>query len=130
MSGGGFDRIKPPEQRIMQRRAGERLDEATADPAGRAALFSSGTSQAGRSPEGGGSLGVAVHCSRCDTTTSLDAATAVRSALPLFLVLPWRDHPIFALCPACDHRAWLRLTAPVGERSARTSEPGPEGSGG
>lgn len=114
MSGGGFDRIKPPEQRMVQRRAGERLDDVTADPDGRAALFSAGGGPTGRSPEGGGALGLAVHCSRCDATTSLDAATAVRSALPLFLVLPWRDHPIFALCAACGHRAWLRLTAPEG----------------
>jgi hypothetical protein len=50
----------------------------------------------------------AVHCSRCDATSPLDLAGAARAAFPLFLVAPWRDHPVFAVCPACRHRAWLR----------------------
>lgn len=121
MSGGGtdgFDRIKPPDERIMQRRSGPRLDDLGTDPDGRAALFSAGAGPSSRSRHSGAakSTGIAVHCSRCDETTPVDAATALRSAVPLFLVLPWRDHPVFALCPACQHRAWLRPSPPSSER--------------
>jgi hypothetical protein len=172
----GFDRIKPPERRLIERAAGPRLDSEDADAEGRAALFTAGPARdrerareraaheragreaagreavgrggagrdgagrdgggreaAGRErrgterpaadPQGGerraapgagadrgsGAGGLAVHCSRCDATSPLDAGTAVRSALPLFLVVPWRDHPVFAICPACRHRAWLRI---------------------
>jgi hypothetical protein len=111
-----FDRIKPPEQRVRERADGARLDAAGADPDGRAALFTSGVArdvERGRRRDAEATPGhrAAVHCSRCDATTPLDPATAVRAALPLFLVVPWRDHPLFAICPACRHRAWLKLGA-------------------
>lgn len=94
---GGFERIPRPEQRLLRR--GE------PDPSGRGALFTGGASRAPRQPP----PALAVHCARCGATSPLDAATAVRSALPLFLVAPWRDHPVFAVCPAGRHRAWLRV---------------------
>jgi hypothetical protein len=115
----GFDRIKPPDRRIMERPAGPRLDSEDADADGRAALFTAGPARdreraakerAGRdAARGGAAEGLAVHCSGCDATTPLDAGTALRAALPLFLVVPWRDHPIFAVCPSCDRRTWLRV---------------------
>lgn len=101
----GFDRIRPPEDRLLSRPEG-RLQPGEADPDGRAALFSS-TSRPASTPGG-----VAVHCSRCGETSPVDAVTALRSALPLFLVAPWKDHPIFAICPAGRHRAWLRPVGP------------------
>lgn len=119
-----FDRIKPPDQRLLERSDGPRLDEASTDPDGRAALFSGAAGSTGghRASRGAREAGtqrgqmrretdaaLAAHCSRCDATSPLDAGTAVRSALPLFVVLPWRDHPVFALCPACGHRSWLRI---------------------
>jgi hypothetical protein len=111
----GFDRIKPPEQRLLERGLGPRLEPGGAPEAGRegrAALFT-----AGGAPERTPVLaGVALHCSGCDATTPLDAGVALRAALPLFLVAPWRDHPLFALCPACRRRAWLR-PVPSGEES-------------
>jgi hypothetical protein len=129
--GEGFDRIKPPDRRIMERAAGPRLDSEDADAEGRAALFTAGLQRdrdrAARERAGGAGResarrrghergagqaaagGLAVHCSRCDVTSPLDAGAALRSALPLFLVAPWRDHPLFAVCPACGHRSWLKL---------------------
>lgn len=98
-----FDRIKAPEQRLRARPEGTRLDSAEADADGRAALYSqTRPAVAERSSR------PSVHCSRCEQTSLLDAATALRSALPLVLVAPWRDHPVFAVCPACRRRSWLR----------------------
>lgn len=97
-----FDRIKPPEERLLSRRAG-----ADADPDGRAALF---TGAPGRPATGGALEGLAVRCSRCGAVSPLDARTALRAVLPLALVAPWRDHPVFAVCPSGRHRAWLKLT--------------------
>jgi hypothetical protein len=112
---GSFDRIKPPEQRLLERRDGARLDEEP-DPVGRAALFTASRagdpSESDRAGSRGGLLGgLAVHCSRCDATTPLDPAVALRAALPLFLVAPWRDHPVFAVCPGCGARSWLAVCA-------------------
>lgn len=99
----GFDRIKVPDP------GGRRLAQADGetDPEGRAALFTPPDAAVGAAPATSGG-GVTVVCSRCGETTALDAATAVRSALPLFLVAPWRSHPLFAVCPACGRRSWLR----------------------
>jgi hypothetical protein len=126
----GFDRIKPPERRLLERSDGPRLDDDEADPNGRAALFSAGAGSSGgardvrgaregsasrthatRSSQPPSDGVLSVHCSRCDATSALDAGSALRAALPLFVVLPWRDHPVFALCPSCRHRAWLRVGA-------------------
>jgi hypothetical protein len=85
-----FDRIKPPP---------DRLAEPDADPEGRAALFSA---------TGPSATAAALRCSRCGRVSPLDLATAVRSVLPLALVAPWREFPLFAVCPAGRHRAWLR----------------------
>ncbi len=135
--GAGFDRIKPPERRLLERLSGPRLDDAEADAEGRAALFTAGTGQAedrarqrargeaaGRAEAAaraaatepaestsGGVLGLVVHCRRCDATSPIDVQSAVRAVLPLALVAPWRRHPVFAVCPACRHRAWLRVTS-------------------
>ena len=57
---------------------------------------------------GGGSGLLRVTCDRCGETSSVDAGTALRSAIPLVLVAPWRSHPLFATCPACRRRSWLR----------------------
>jgi hypothetical protein len=98
----GFDRIKPPDRRLLERPDSGGLDDA--DPAGRAALFSSAPGEA----PAGGTLGLAVRCSRCGSVSSLDTRTALRAAFPLFLVAPWRRHPVFAVCPACRRRWWSR----------------------
>lgn len=90
-----FDRIKPPDRRLLEREQ--------PDPAGRGALFSA------TSPPRPTASGLVLHCSRCERTSPLDASTALRSAIPLFLVAPWRRHPFFAVCPAGGHRAWLRV---------------------
>lgn len=94
-----LDRIKAPPRRVRERPQGDRLDAPDADQQGRAALF---THTQRRGPP------ITVHCSRCEATSPVDAGTALRSALPLVLVAPWRDHPVFAVCPACRRRSWLR----------------------
>lgn len=101
--GSDFDRIKPPRRRLPARRGGPGAEPA--DAWGRAAVFT-GAPDAG-APEAG-APGLTLHCSRCDASTSVDAPAALRVAFPLFLLLPWRRHPLFGLCPACRHRAWLR----------------------
>jgi hypothetical protein len=103
-----FDRIRPPGARLWAP-----ADEAAApDPAGRAALFSPPTG----ARSGGEAAALELHCSRCGTATPLALSTLLRAALPLFLVVPWRRHPLFAVCPACRRRAWLQVTAAGGAR--------------
>ena len=94
-----FDRIKTPQERLLQR-------DADPDPTGRGALFSA------YGPGQPITDGLALHCSSCDASTPLDPQTAARAALSLFLLAPWRrDHPVFALCPACGRRAWVAVRA-------------------
>lgn len=88
-----FDRIKHPHEVQRAKR-----------PDGREALFSPPPVEA--PPVGP----LQVHCSRCDRTTGLDVAEAVGLALPLVLLAPWKDHPVFARCPACSRRSWVRVT--------------------
>ena len=100
-----FDRIKPPGQRLQERESrAERRPGGGSD--GRAALVPDGPPV--RRP---GAV-LAVHCSRCDATTPMALPGVLRSALPLFLVAPWKRHPVFAVCPACVHRAWLHPLLP------------------
>lgn len=93
----GFDRIRPPGQRHRD------------DPLGRAALFGDGPARATAGLDPARERGPALVCSRCSARSPLDPLTVVRVAFPLFLVLPWREDPVFALCPACRHRAWLKV---------------------
>ena len=99
----GFDRIKPPD--VWARR-----NPTAVDPEGRAALFTN-ADDAVRSAAVGPPGGFRVHCSRCDATTGIDSRTALRMAAPLFLVAPWKSHPVFAVCPGCGVRSWLRVRA-------------------
>ena len=96
----GFDRIKPPDE--WARRVEPQ------DPEGRAALFT-GIDEAVHAAKAGPPQGFRVHCSRCGQTTGIDARMAVRMAVPLFLLVPWKDHPVFAVCPSCGARSWLRV---------------------
>jgi hypothetical protein len=97
-----FDRIKQPDA------WSRRHDDSLGDPQGRAALFT-GADEAVRAAKAGPENGVAVNCSRCGETRRIDTRTAGRMAAPLFLVAPWKRHPIFAVCPSCGVRSWLRL---------------------
>lgn len=103
-----FDRIKPPAERLLER-------DVVADPEGKAALFTGG----GERPATAGILdsitAMAVECARCGALSGLDPRTALRAVLPVVLVAPWREYPVFAVCPAGRHRAWLKI---VDARSA------------
>lgn len=104
-----FDRIKPPERRLLERPDSRRPDAAAADPAGRAALFSAADRSPGPSP--GSTLPLPrlrVECSHCGMVSGISAGKALRKALPLTLLAPWRSHPVFAICPCGERRAWLR----------------------
>ncbi|MEE8599564.1 hypothetical protein [Euzebya tangerina] len=120
----GFDRIKPPEKRLLEREEARQPDSRRADTAGRAGLFSvSGepstpgagvrsavrSSQAASTGSGAGPRPFRVTCSRCDATRSVAVGDALKGVLPLALVAPWRSHPIFAMCPTGRHRAWLKV---------------------
>lgn len=104
-----FERIKPVEQRLIDR-GDHGPDGDHADEAGRAALFSATSARSARDP----SVLMAAACDRCGETTPLDLRGLVRAAFPMVVLVPWRSHPVFALCPACHHRAWLRPVAPGG----------------
>lgn len=97
-----FERIKAPDA------WSRRQDDSPVDPQGRAALFT-GADEAVRQAKTGPENGFAVTCSRCQRTCGIDARTAARMAAPLFLLAPWKRHPIFAVCPSCGVRSWLRL---------------------
>ena len=97
----GFDRIKAPD-------AWARRQPESVDPQGRAALFT-GADEAVSAAKAGPPEGFRVHCSRCEATTAVDSRTALRLAAPLFLLAPWKSHPVFAVCPACGARSWLRV---------------------
>lgn len=99
-----FHRIRPPRDRLLHRGdAGELTDPADGEPGqGRQALFSAGR-------RGGDPTGVALRCSRCGNISALDLRSALKAALPLVLVAPWRAQPLFARCPACDRRSWLAV---------------------
>lgn len=128
-----FDRIKPPERRLLQREESRIPDSRTADKQGRAALFSASeeptTPGAGvpLRPVGGqrvradgapvdaadprlpqGRSAVQVECGHCGVTCPLPLAEAARRAIPLVVVAPWRSHPVFATCPCGERRAWLK----------------------
>lgn len=99
-----FDRIRPPRRRVRAR--GD--DGEPAPPGGgRQALFSGGAARS----EPAKAAGAAIRCSRCAATSPLDVRTAMRAALPLMLVAPWRREPVFARCPACRRRSWLAIEA-------------------
>lgn len=99
-----FDRIRPPRDRLLHRGdAGELTDPTDGERGqGRQALFSAGR-------HGDDPTGVALRCSRCGNTSALDLRSALKAALPLVLVAPWRAEPFFARCPACDRRSWLAV---------------------
>lgn len=147
----GFDRIKPPERRLLEREESRQPDSEQADHEGRAALFSASaqpsTPGAGAvGTEGGGRTGAGVppvedgrqpgarrsakadgaptsatdprlpqgrsalhvECGHCGVTCPLPLDHAMRRAVPLVVLAPWRSHPVFATCPCGERRAWLK----------------------
>ncbi len=136
----GFDRIKPPEKRLLEREESRQPDSREADTAGRAALFSvsgeptapgAGVPAPLREPrhdETGGGVGhvdgsptgpdderlpqgtspLHVECGHCGVTCPVPLGHALRKALPMMVVAPWRSHPVFATCPCGERRAWLK----------------------
>ncbi|HUG84933.1 MAG TPA: hypothetical protein VMM13_10230 [Euzebya sp.] len=168
----GFDRIKRPDRRLLEREESQQPDSGQADPEGRAALFSAseqpstpgagamgrmigkratpearstapatgrtaGRPTSGRTepspaddgrqpgarravkadgapvspddprlPQGRSALHV--ECGHCGVTCPLPLGHALRQAVPLVVLAPWRSHPVFATCPCGERRAWLK----------------------
>jgi hypothetical protein len=48
-----------------------------------------------------------VECSRCHGRTRVGYVEFGRRHLPYWLWTPWRRYSRYAVCPACDRRAWL-----------------------
>ena len=124
-----FDRIKPPEKRLLEREDSRQPDSGQADHAGRAGLFSlseepttpragvprpvpparleaDGTGRVRTVPTGRSPLHI--ECGHCGISCPMPLVGAVKRALPLTLVAPWRSHPVFATCPCEERRTWLR----------------------
>lgn len=108
----GFDRIRVPERRPGGRPRREGAHRR--DPRGRAALFSASDT----APRAGGPV-AGVHCAGCGASSVMDLPTLLRSMYPLFLFVPWLPHPLFAVCPSCGRRSWLRPRWPAGTGSGR-----------
>ena len=49
-----------------------------------------------------------VECGHCGDVCPMPLAGAISRALPLAVVVPWRSHPVFAICPCGQRRAWLK----------------------
>jgi hypothetical protein len=72
------------------------------DPLGKRALFSA--------PDEGnrhGPLDVTVHCSSCDTTTTLSPASFLAARFPVSAWIPIRRHSHYMRCPSCHKLTWL-----------------------
>lgn len=95
-----FDRIKPPKQRPdlfsspdPSRPPGEvRVDEPVVEPAQE-------ETETGL---------LTVECGHCGDVCPMTLTAALSRALPVAVVVPWRRHPVFAVCPCGQRRAWLK----------------------
>lgn len=85
--------------------AHELSDGHLVDPLGTRALYSHPKIE----PPAFGS--VCVDCSRCQQTSIVGVSRAVRLLVgSLTLPMIRGDHPTLLRCPACDRRAWVRLS--------------------
>lgn len=87
------------------------------DPTGKRALF---TSQVDEDLQADGKEAlfsrrdrppgkVTVECSRCGATSHLSPGDAALRVLSFSLWVPGRSYSRRLRCPACHHRAWVRL---------------------
>jgi hypothetical protein len=113
----GFDRVRPRSPRPVgpSRPIGH-------DAEGKRALFSSMPETI--VPGIGSAL---VECSRCEVSTVLGLAQAVRASFPSLhlglrighgddvrvVSLTKRDYPTYMRCPACGRPSWVRFTLQV-----------------
>lgn len=70
------------------------------DPQGKAVLFSG-------EPRSDGPF--LLECARCGRNSKVGLMKILRSAMPLSITLPFRYHHTWMLCPACQHRGWVRI---------------------
>ena len=83
---------------------GERTDrplDAKAPAPGKRALFSTPAPQPGP---------ITLECSACDTRSQVSYLDFVRLHLPVWLWLPGRRFSRLMSCPACERRAWVRVS--------------------
>lgn len=86
-----FDRVRKPDPGSSRHRARE----------GKEALYST-------APTAAPSSQVLVVCERCDVESGVSVVDAVRMLMPPFLWNPLSGR-LWARCPACDRRSWLRV---------------------
>ena len=79
--------------------AGEVPHEAPTASNGRRALFSAPPRRAGT---------IVVECTRCDARTPVPVLM-LGTRLLLSLWIPFKPHPRFLMCPACNHPAWTTV---------------------
>ena len=97
-----FDRVRP---RTPERESGPR--PVLADMAGKRALFSDSVEVSAP-----GSLVVA--CSACGRRTAVNPLRAVATLVPSVHIWPLRRRfPSWVRCPACQRRAWARLSVRI-----------------
>jgi hypothetical protein len=84
---------------------GERVDPQPLDSKrpipGKRALFSTPERQPGA---------ITLECSSCRTRSHVSYVEFVRLHLPVWLWLPGRHFSRLMSCPACERRAWVRVT--------------------
>lgn len=74
---------------------------------GKRSLFDPG---ALTTPAPSGSGGVSIECARCGRTSTVGVADALRRIAGLSLWIPGRTHSRRLRCPACNRRAWVKVT--------------------
>jgi hypothetical protein len=95
----GLDRIKPPEQRMLER-------PVASHPDGKAALFSATAPAPPLGALGG------LRCARCGAHSAMDTRLALRLLRRGTVVLPGRGLSLYGPCPACRTRSRLHLVPP------------------
>lgn len=88
-----FDRVRRPDPVRRAKRDAH---------AGKEALYST-------APAAPPSSQLLVICSRCDVESGINLWDARKIFAPPFLVANPLSGRVFGRCPACEHRAWLRI---------------------
>ncbi|MBW3664522.1 MAG: hypothetical protein KY469_15585 [Actinobacteria bacterium] len=104
-----FDRVSRPDPKSLPER----------DGAGKEALYTT-------SPEAPPTAPVTIHCERCGTQRALKVGDLLSLVRPPMFVNPMRDGGrVWARCPACEKRSWLRFRV-AGTLGAYLNRPDPD----
>lgn len=101
-----FDRVRPPASRSA----------ADRDQRGKEALYST-------APGAEPSSQVLLGCQRCDVESGVNVLEFVRTLVPPIAWNPLTRR-LWARCPSCDRRAWLRVRKGQALRAFLDRDPG------